>query len=101
MNKITQFLLLVGFVKIGRKSTACRYDKTTGTLTYIYPERIVWPFHVAPAWIWRHPIVSLRMCGFFYVFRNMHGVVKYREGRLLPIRWGFGIMGLVEFGDRG
>lgn len=62
---------------------------------------IRWPAHVAPAWMWRHPLVCLRMNGAFYVFRNLPGVIKWTPGRLLPRRWGFGIAGLIEFGDRG
>lgn len=63
---------------------------------------IRWPLSFAPLWMWRHPIQMAKIGGWFYVFRNLPGVIKWREGRLLPIRWGFGIMGgLIEFGDRG
>lgn len=63
--------------------------------------RIVYPFHVAPHWRWQHPILSAQVSGWFYVFHNLPGVVKWEKGRMLPRRWGFGIMGLIEFGDRG
>lgn len=63
--------------------------------------RILWPLSFSPLWMWRHPITTANLCGWFYVFRNLPGVIKWREGRILPIRWGFGIMGLIEFGDRG
>lgn len=98
---ITNLLLRIGLIKMGRKSYVCKYNYETEQLDYIYPEQIIFPFHIAPLWIWKHPIVSVKMSGWFYIFRNLKGVIKYREGRLLPIRWGFGIMGLIEFGDRG
>lgn len=66
---------------------------------------ILWPVHFAPFWIWkgfmRHPINMTRCNGAFYVFRNLPGVIKWIPGRLLPRRWGFGLFGLIEFGDRG
>lgn len=62
---------------------------------------IRWPFHVAPAWMWRQPLRTARAWGWFYVFRNLPGVIKWEPGRLLPRRWGFGIMGLIEVGSRG
>lgn len=65
---------------------------------------IRWPVHVAPWWLWRatirHPGLH-RLHKFFYVFRNRPGFIKWIDGRLLPRRWGFGILGLIEFGDRG
>lgn len=64
-----------------------------------------WPIHIAPFWIWKaflkHPVNMTKLHGAFYVFRNLPGVIKWEKGRLLPRRWGFGILGLVEFGDRG
>jgi len=36
----------------------------------------------------------------FGVFRNLPGVVKWENGRMLPRRWGVQIFGL-EIGDRG
>ena len=66
---------------------------------------IRWPIHIAPrhCWVsaWEHPKLIGRWTGWFYVFRNLPGVIKWEEGRLLPRRWGFGILGLIEFGDRG
>lgn len=73
-----------------------------GLVTRRHDGSIRWPLHIRPLWMWRHPIVTLRCSsGLFYVFRNLPGVIKWREGRLLPVRWGFGIAGLIEFGDRG
>lgn len=65
---------------------------------------IVWPFKFAPAWVWRdwqHLRGWMKFHPAFYVFRNLPGVVKWVPGRVLPRRWGFGIYGLFEFGDRG
>ena len=63
------------------------------------------PFFIAPWWMWRmalrRPIAVAKLTGGIYVFRTLPGYVKWRQGRLLPWRWGFGIMGLIEFGDRG
>jgi len=76
------------------------------------PPRVRWPFSVSPWWIWRlHFLNGLRgllrrptyvpaMGDWFGVFRNKPGVVKWENGRLLPRRWGFYIVGF-EFGDRG
>lgn len=72
-----------------------------GLVTQRYDGSIRWPLSFAPAWMWRHPLCAVRQGGWFYVFRNLPGVIKWREGRMLPIRWGFGVMGLIEFGDRG
>lgn len=84
---MTKFLLWVGLI-------ARKHDGS-----------MAWPFHVAPAWQWRmfvkNPRGTVQLCGFVYLFRNLPGVVKYKPGRLLPRRWGFGILGLIEFGDRG
>ena len=66
---------------------------------------IRWPLYLGPAWKWRmalrRPATLWQITGGVYLFRNLPGVVKWREGRLLPVRWGIGFMGLVEFGDRG
>lgn len=88
---IIRFLTWVGFVSRRRDGT------------------IAWPFHVPP----RHQFSTYRgrrMAGWRavgrmtnwrpYVFRNLPGVVKWKPGRLLPRRWGFGWAGF-EFGDRG
>lgn len=96
-----RFLLWVGFVKIGRKSTVS--DFVDGRLEYRYPESIIWPFHAPPAWAfrsWRDFRVYCRAFGYVYRFRNLPGVIKWLPGRLLPMRWGFGVCGF-EFGDRG
>lgn len=91
-----RFLLWVGFVKFGRKSTICDFGEN-GELIYRYPEQIIWPFHSSP----RHMVRYLIKTGpRFYLFRNLPGVIKWLPGRLLPMRWGFGICGF-EFGDRG
>lgn len=100
---IIRFLLWVGFVKVGRKSNVCDIDKETGALTYRYPETIIWPFHVSPWWQIKLMVKHGRQGGpmpRFYRFKNLPGIIKWREGRLLPVRWGFGICGF-EFGDRG
>ncbi len=55
------------------------------------------PVHVSPWHIWRYLWAYGQYCGFF---RNLPGVVKWEEGRLLPRRWGFYILGF-EIGDRG
>ena len=89
-----RFLLWVGLVKIGRKSA--QIDLKTGE--YTNPEQIIWPFSVPPLHIIRY---CLKCKGQrIYRFRNLPGVIKYVPGRLLPLRWGFGILGF-EFGDRG
>lgn len=66
---------------------------------------IAWPFYIAPLHCWvtfvKHPVGMTKFYGVVYLFRNVPGVIKRKEGRLLPRRWGFGILGLIEFGDRG
>ena len=74
-----RFLLWVGFVK---------FDND---------DRICWPFKAPPLHMFRH---YLRFGPRVYRFRNLPGVIKWLPGRLLPKRWGFGILGF-EFGDRG
>ena len=84
---MTKFLLWLGVIRI----------RDNG--------KIRWPIHFSPLWIWkatmRHPINMIGMHGVFYRFKNRPGVIKWEEGRLLPRRWGFGFLGLIEFGDRG
>ena len=66
--------------------------------------KLVWPVAFAPAHIfrnWRTFVGYCRFWGPVYVFRNRPGVVKWIPGRLLPRRWGFGVFGLIEIGDRG
>ncbi|MNK49877.1 hypothetical protein D3C87_687430 [compost metagenome] len=99
---IIKFLLWLGFVKHGRKSTLCRINPETGTLEYVYPVTIIWPFHAPPAHMfWTHLRLGAKH-GFdrIYVFRNLPGVIKWAPGRVLPRRWGIGFCGF-EFGDRG
>lgn len=76
-----------------------------GLITKDRDGEIHYPIHVAPLWLWkwfmRHPINMTCCNGAFYLFRNVPGVIKWLPGRLLPRRWGFGLFGLVEFGDRG
>lgn len=67
---------------------------------------IRYPFSVGPLWMWKAFLKNpRRWCratgGPIGLFRNLPGVIKWRKGRLLPIRWGFTIMGLIEIGDRG
>ena len=65
---------------------------------------IAWPIKFAPRWVWRDWSSFRGWCLFngpFYVFRNKSGIIKWVPGRLLPRRWGFGIFGLIEIGDRG
>lgn len=52
------------------------------------------PLHIAPKHLWftRQGLVSMRMSGAFYLFKNLPHVK--------PGRWGFGFFGLVEFGSR-
>ncbi len=76
-----------------------------GLVTRRHDGTIRWPVHVSPWHCWRdtfyYPDLMWKFWGVVYVFRNRPGVIKWREGRLLPVRWGFGIAGLIEFGDRG
>lgn len=80
-SAVIKFLLWVGFV-------SRRNDHTRA---------IVWPFSVPSRDMFRF---YLKHGPRFYVFRNLPGVIKWRKGRLLPRRWGFGFCGF-EFGDRG
>lgn len=65
--------------------------------------KIRWPIHFAPkhCWRWKHIRAMWRLGQRVYIFRNVPGVIKWEEGRLLPRRWGFGFLMLIEFGDRG
>lgn len=95
-----RFLLWIGLVKIGRKSTQCSLA-ADGSLTYLYPETIIWPFHAPPWWQIKLLLRGRAVMGWKpYVFRNLPGVIKKLPGRLLPMRWGIGWVGF-EFGDRG
>jgi len=78
-------LLLIGFVARNRNGG------------------IDWPFYITPKHNrnWRHLRANWRIGNRFYVFRNLPGVIKWDDNRLLPRRWGFGILGFIEFGDRG
>lgn len=91
-----KFLLWLGFVKWGRKSTVCDIA-ADGQIVYRYPVQIIWPFHMSPWWIIRHHV---RFGPRVYVFRNVPGIIKWEPGRVLPRRWGIGVCGF-EFGDRG
>lgn len=66
-------------------------------------DTIRWPVHIAPkhCWSWGHTRAMWIMHQRLYTFSNLPGVIKWVPGRLLPRRWGFGILGLIEFGDRG
>lgn len=64
-------------------------------------DKIVWPFHAPPKWIIKYLFKGVAIMGWKpYVFRNLPGIIKWKKGRLLPRRWGFGWLGF-EFGDRG
>lgn len=97
-NAFIKALLWIGLVRLhtgyGLQSEA---EEKKGT--------VVWPIKIAPWWMWaamfKHPKAMSKTWGLFYVFRNRSGVVKWEKDRLLPRRWGFGILGLIEFGDRG
>jgi hypothetical protein len=64
--------------------------------------KLRWPIYVSPWEMWKvafwHPFD--RHFGWFCLFRNKPGVIKWQKGRLLPRRWGFRVLGL-EIGDRG
>lgn len=65
--------------------------------------KVRWPIHSCSRDMWKvvlfhHPCDPY--FGWFGVFRNLPGFVKWEEGRLLPRRWGIRIIGL-EIGDRG
>lgn len=93
---VIRFLLWVGFVKFGRKSSLARQNEA-GEWEWAHPETIIWPFHAPP----RHVFIYHVKAGpRVYRFRNRPGVIKRLPGRLLPMRWGFGVCGF-EFGDRG
>lgn len=95
-----KFLLWIGFVKVGRKSSLCTMA-ADGKLTYVYPEQIIWPFHVPPWWQIKYLLRGRAVMGWKpYVFRNLKGVIRRVPGRVLPRRWGVGWLGF-EFGDRG
>lgn len=75
-----------------------------GLVAKAHDGSIHWPFRFAPRWVFRSwPELHgwMRFHGPFYVFHNLPGVIKWVPGRLLPRRWGFGIYGLIEIGDRG
>lgn len=61
-----------------------------------------WPVHVVSWGLWkiffRNP--GDPQWGWFGVFCNRPGIIKWQPGRLLPRRWGVRILGL-EIGDRG
>lgn len=65
---------------------------------------IHWPVRLAPWWIWKrwkYIRGQVQCSGWLYLFRNRSGIIKWEKGRLLPRRWGIGLCGLIEFGDRG
>lgn len=60
--------------------------------------------YIAPKHIWRDwrtLKATIKLNKPFYIFRNLPNVTKWLPGRILPRRWGFGLFGLIEFGDRG
>ena len=62
-----------------------------------------WPVHVDPWRMWTfyfRTVGETYSGGWFCLFRNKPGVIKWVPGRLLPRRWGFRVLGL-EIGDRG
>lgn len=90
-----RLLLRVGFVKVGRKSNEVAIIK--GEWQFTHPLVIRWPF-CAPSW--KTFSYLLRYGPRVYRFRNLPGVASSKPGRLLPARWGGGVLGF-EFGDRG
>ena len=62
--------------------------------------------YISPWWHWKIALFNPPwredpfLGGWFGLFRNKPGVIKWIPGRLLPRRWGFYILGF-EFGDRG
>jgi hypothetical protein len=58
------------------------------------------PVYIAPMRKWKEWRDYVAMFGWFYTFSNKRCNPKV-PGRLLPFRWGFGIAGLLEIGDRG
>lgn len=70
--------------------------------------KVVWPVSVSPWAMWKVHLFNpgwlpghcQALGGWFCLFRNLEGVIKWIPGRLLPRRWGFRIIGL-EVGDRG
>ena len=85
------------------ETTVMRFLLWVGLTNYVDRKYTV-PLHVAPKHVWTDwPSfrATVRTNKLFYVFRNLPHVVKWKEGRLLPRRWGFGILGLIEIGDRG
>jgi hypothetical protein len=87
---LLRFLVWLGLTR--------RYVDTKGV------ERWFVPIHFAPWHVWSNWKTFrayLRLHSAFYVFRNDPRFIKWRPGRLLPRRWGFGFYMLIEFGDRG
>ncbi len=68
-----------------------------GLVSRNYDGSIHWPVYFASWHLWVHLFKHGPRAGFF---RNLPGVIKWYEGRLLPRRWGFFLLGF-EFGDRG
>ncbi len=101
-NPFIKLLLWIGFVAIGRKSNICDFiGDGKGTCKYRYPKSVQWPFSAPPWWQIKLLLRGKAVMGWKpYVFRNLKGVIKWQEGRLLPRRWGVGWIGF-EFGDRG
>ena len=84
-----------------RENIVIRFLIWVGLTRRKYDGSLHRPIKISPLWMWKTPIIALRLSGPIYVFRNRPGAIKWKKGRLLPIRWGFGIAGLIEFGDRG
>jgi hypothetical protein len=98
-SKFTCWLERIGLVTVIYKSMPEYYPFCRPVGTYI-----IAPFHWPIKWKgegWIEYFTRLpKMHGWFYLFRNRPGVIKWLPGRMLPRRWGFGILGF-EFGDRG
>lgn len=82
-----------------------------GLITRNHDGTIRYPFRIGPWWMWKwfltKPVSYIKWChspahgGCIALFRNLPGVIKWRKGRLLPVRWGISILSLIEIGDRG
>lgn len=101
---VIKFLAWVGIVRLVHEM---KYDPQTSVCVR-QPARVRWPVHVNSWTSWKIAFFNVpwsrsychALQGWFGVFRNSPGVIKWQQGRLLPRRWGFYILGL-EIGDRG
>lgn len=85
---MVELLLRIGLVR----------RKTDGSVRW--PVSCNWQWTWWKIWFWNGPFSKDSLGGWFGVFRNRPGVIKWEKGRLLPRRWGIRVFGF-EFGDRG